>query len=401
MKKRVYSAYTGPGGRQAPSPGQTILGTFAIGVRHFAQGGLVRPGSILLLNSAAASKSGDLALVSLSNGFHLTGQGTLSMDYGEYPHPDGYIQVFDRQAALAIINAIAVEKQSDPDWPGIRVSIGHPGHPGFKETDDAAHAWCLNAVASDSGITFQPEWDEEDGAKLRKKYRWFSPEWLCKKIAGNRVRPFVVTALGLTNRAVIKRARVNAETRNGGRNMDKELLLMLSLAEDAGEEMVREAVKALKSHISWLETRITELEATITNLSGERDTVTAANAEQKTKLEEATVALSNARKAHAGALLDQAMFDGRVPPGARAAWEQEFAQDHAATVLKLVNAKAVMKTGSEVASQGARGKAGESPREQIIALVNAEKAKLGDVPDAHLRATLRVKAAHPELFAAE
>ena len=337
----------------------------------------------------------------LVNSFRLTNGGWMVVPFGLHDHPEGYVQTLDETSAQVLVENLRANLEKDSEWPGLPITIGHPGHPGFEDTDGSAYGWIKHATmnADSRELRLKPEWNE-DGLKLiqNKRFVYFSPEWAVRRIRGIHVAPEELHAVGLTNKPVIKTVRPLANSKppkEEDKTMWKELLKLLGLKEDATENQAVEAVTALKTQISEITNEKNTLDVGKTNAD-------AAVAAATQKLQEATdeinrikEELTTERDAHVETLLDVANSDGRVPAGARKAWKDRFAADHKGTLAVLANATPVMNTASRTATQGGRDKTTPSHREEIITLMNAEKKKGIDQHTAFAR----VRRARPELFA--
>lgn len=172
---------------------------------------------------------------------------------------------------------------------------------------------------------------------------------------------------------------------------DKLLALLktrgVELAADANDDAIVEAYQGEFGKAATQANDLAAKDAEVVSLKGEAEAA-------KTKEVATAAALANERTERRKTLLDQALADGRVPPAARAAWEAEFDKDFAGTVVKLANARPVIKTAGRTDGDGGR-QPGQDGIARILALVNEEMKATGTDYDA---AFGRVRARRPELF---
>ncbi len=159
-------------------------------------------------------------------------------------------QVIDEKA----VTSMAAGFQADGE---LLVDYDHASLDEDKPSEAAG--WIREVEARSDGLYAKIEWtDTGSAAVTNKRYRYVSPVWNrneCEEVGKNRVRPLRMDSLALTNvpnlkgmRPLSNRGTVD-EPQNirAGEQQMKELITLLGLAVDATDQMVVDAVKALKT----------------------------------------------------------------------------------------------------------------------------------------------------------
>lgn len=298
----------------------------------------------------------------------------LFIPYGDYPIEldDGrtVVQRFTPAAGTRIAESLANEMKGGKSK-GIPIYMGHPDVPALaaRYPDKRAYGWIASAAAEAEGLALTPAWNEEPG----DHFSHISPYW------GVTRKGYEVAALwsvALINNPNIKELRLPNESADGkgeDEEMNKELLALLGLGEDADEAAVVAKVQALKD----------ENAALATKLDASKGETTAAQ-----------TGMANERQARIGLVLDTAIERGQITAAGRPAWEKKL-QDAAAfdaTLVALANEK-VIKTESKTDGL----KKPPASHSDVIALAN-EKVKASGNKLSFIKAYAQVKVEHPEYF---
>lgn len=121
-----------------------------------------------------------------------------------------------------------------------------------KQRTNEAAGWVKAAEARDDGLWLAVEWTRTALSKIKEKaYRYFSPEY-SDEWTDNQKRKWqdVIFGGALTNRPFLKNILpINLSETNtdgGPSSMNKEMLELLGLPEDASEDAIKEALTKLK-----------------------------------------------------------------------------------------------------------------------------------------------------------
>ena len=312
-------------------------------------------------NEAAAVKAADFS--------------RMFIPYGDYPIEldDGsvVVQHFTPSSATRIAAALANEMKTGKSK-GIPVYQGHPDVPALaaRYPDKRAYGWVTEAVAEKDGLALVAAWNEEPG----DHFSHISPYW------GVTRKNYEVAALwsvALINNPNIKELRLPNESADGKGEeeaMDKELLTLLGLGEDADQKAVNAKVQTLVDENTGLKTKLEASKAETTT---------------------AQTGLANERAARIGVVLDTAIERGQITAAGRPAWEKRLANEKEfdAALVALANEKAVKTEGR---SDGLRKP--PASHSDVIALANEKVQKSGG-KISFLKAYGEVKKEHPEYFA--
>ena len=125
---------------------------------------------------------------------------------GEFPHPSGVTQVIDDKAVSAMASAFDPARRILIDFDHYSDLTNDQREKvlaaGVQLPSEAA-GWITSVRAGDKGLMGQIETTPVGAEKLaNKQYRFLSPVWRrrdCDRIDGDRVRPLVLSKVGLTN----------------------------------------------------------------------------------------------------------------------------------------------------------------------------------------------------------
>lgn len=247
----------------------------------------------------------------------------------------------------------------------------------------------------------------DEGAELvdGKKFVALSPYWTANEVqteGGKTIySPAIFRSAGLTNRPNLPVRHLMNEKKE--HNMEKSKIIAwlagqgVQIANEATDEQVLAALNTLgetlktqkatlaneQTKVAVLEPKANTLEATVTQLKGERDT--------------AQTAFANERKARRDELIDQAVKEGRVLEADRAAWQQKLDANFANESQALAKVVKVIKTESTVGDIGGRkvNLANAQERQAALQAAVSERIAKGVGYDA---AWLAVKRECPALF---
>jgi len=299
----------------------------------------------------------------------------LFIPYGDYPIEleDGgtVVQHFTPASGLRIAENLANEMKTGKSK-GIPVYQGHPDVPGLaaRYPDKRAYGWITEAVAEKDGLALIAAWNEAPG----DHFSHISPYW---GVTRKHYEVGTLWSVALVNNPNIKELRLPNESADGKgeeETMDKELLTLLGLGEDADAKAACAKVQALKDENAALTTKLD-----------------ASKAETAT----AQTGLANERAARIGLALDTAIERGQITAAGRPAWEKRLANEKEfdAALVALANEKAVKTEGR---SDGL--KKPPASHSDVIALANEKVQKAGG-KISFLKAYGEVKKEHPEYFA--
>jgi hypothetical protein len=341
-----------------------------------------------LISLANESTSPDrVPLVGLSNAISTdAGDGWALIPYGEWPHAEG-LQRFGKADAEEMVGYFRnTWNRIKRAVVGMPIFRGHPDLPALANQypDKTTYGSIADMEARDEGLAIKPILTEAGALLVNEKgLNHFSPHWLAKKLGVERGRqvyaPALLVSIGLTDRPNIPGTSLVNEQPELTPIMKQLLLQLLAalgrpLANEATDEQITTgATEAL--------TVATELSARPepTALANEQTARTTAETElaaTKTKLTEAETALANERtalanerKAHATALVNTAVAEGRITEAQKPVWQTRLERDFATESTALANEKGAVKTHGRTAGMGAR-KQTSGAATQFTALVN-------------------------------
>jgi hypothetical protein len=167
----------------------------------------------------------------------------IEIPFGNHQHKEG-TQVVDKESAQAML-ANFTEAAKSKRFAGLPIYVGHPDHPDFsaRYPDSASKGWIKELDVTPSALRLRTVWNAT-GAQLvaDEAYKYFSPTWGVMPVPGHRgaYRPMRLKSIGLTNEPNIGVMPLTNEKENPMQILPPWLVKLLGLAEDAGEETVKE-----------------------------------------------------------------------------------------------------------------------------------------------------------------
>jgi len=285
-------------------------------------------------------------------------------------------EVFDRKGAERIAADLAgrIGKKGCKGFP---VYHGHPDVPAVaaKYPMKSAVGWVTAVEPGEEAAVFRVRWLENPG----EGFSHVSPYWAgTYDSSKNTLTVSQFLSLGLTNKPDYEEMSLPHEEPEDNhekeRRMDpKAIAKLLGLPDTATEEEIMGAVEAALKAKAEAE---------------------AGAAAEKAAAEQAAKELEHERKANRGAILDQAVKDGRITAAERGVWDGRIAHEaNRATELAALAALPVKVKAAPVAKAVP---AANPNRESIVALAH-EKMR-GDKSLDFNGAYLAVKAERPELW---
>lgn len=125
-------------------------------------------------------------------------------EYGDWPHPQG-LQRFTRESAEGLVRHFkSLRGRLARKFGGLPIYIGHPDDEHFAgqsgHTDTRAYAWIDALEARPDGLYILPRWSDAGQNLLRNAfYKFLSPRWAMKPLAGGVFEPVRLISVGLTN----------------------------------------------------------------------------------------------------------------------------------------------------------------------------------------------------------
>jgi len=357
---------------------------------------------------------------SISPAFQLTRDGDLFIPYGDYKHSRG-LQRFTPESARAMANFFV----NPPAWVrkawswfsneplGVPVYIGHPDVPGMegKYPDKAAYGWVNSLEPQDAGMLVKVKWGADGRAMIEDgRYRYHSPYWFGNPDGKGAYLIDFLRSIGLTNTPNMPVPAIANEQSGNPANpptkptMNKQLLKLLGLAEDADEAAFENAVTTLHGECATLRTENTTLKTAKTGLENDLNTA-------RTALGTSQAETKAAREARVGAHLDRMVTEGRVIPADRDAQLTRItglANDAEITAeLNKLSAEEpkLKQAGKTDGAAKDRGRITNAPSERSVGIANAVDAELAEVSKtiadpqkAYDAAFARARQKHPQLF---
>jgi len=410
---QLWTVHTGPASKRpqnapeplrAPTPAKTdathLQGHSAEMQGHSAA--ILADCGLCAANAAASApdRAANAATIT-APGFTILQEDGLFVPFGEFPHDVG-IQRFDPEAA----NALIAELAANPD--GVPVYRGHPDVPGMAEDwpDKDAKGWSASAeITQHNGIPgcrFRVKYNDDGLDIIRQaKLKFPSPFWRLKAVGkaanGQRiVAPVALISIGLVNNPNIPVPAVaNSGTpkpQPGGQSanekeiaMREKLIAMLQAASvEVPEGATDEQLLAL-------------VQQTISSANEETEEEKQKAAEAVAKAEAEKENAANARKTAAGAIVDLAITQGRLPQAKRDEWLGKFETNFAAAnsaieVLDPIIPVNASRTGNLASRQkgiNAEELDAANARKEFLCLVDQEQSRLGTLMGANSRAKVR------------
>lgn len=321
----------------------------------------------------------DIAIANAIGGsdavFEVQQDGTFFVPYGKYQHGKG-LQVFDKESAQAM-QATANGLLSKAA--GIPIYAGHPDVPGRPDSNPAAPAlgWIDNIDVSDDGARFTHRLNKRGKEAIENaEFRFYSPYWLLRKIAGGALQPMRLLSMGLTNNPRIPVPAIANDQDKESKTMTDAQLKAIGLEPGATEEAINARLATLTKAENDATTEKARADKAQADLDAANESVTAAN-DRANKARD--VLVDNA--------LDRAVLKSRLTEADRATRRTEL--------LAIENDDDLQKELTQM-------EAGKSvlPKTQIGDLSGARAAAAAE-NDAPARTQKRRDAVHAELTAIE
>lgn len=385
---------------------------------------------LLLANNATA----DLSIFGLPNSLDVTmdENGWTTIPYGMWPHDKGY-QRFGMKQAEAIVDAFkSLAGKFKRVIVGLPVFKGHPDNPEFanKYRDKTEYGQVADMEANDDGLRLRQVLSNGGSQLVSNGLDRISPNWYVRDTGETKngrpiYEPTSIKSVGLVDKPNIPNLSL-VNHASPSTPMNKELLKLLGLADDATDEQISTAVTALSKRPTEVELANVKneksvLETKVTELTKDRDS-------EKNRADLGAQALANEKTSRIKTSLDAAIKSGKIVAADRASWEKMLAVDVEVGLKLLGNAKPTIKTIARVDSATAAeadrkareafangGADGADPEadgnatavgnaKRIRGLMADEMKVLGDcMPNLkgnakYNRAWANLKKAHPNLF---
>jgi len=215
-----------------------------------------------------------IARLGLAHGFRLPHDGWVHIaPRGSFDHPSGIVQVLDDEAIRQIVDAFNHEASGE-NFPGLLVDFDHFSHDGSKPSEAAG--WISGLAARPDGLWARVRWSDAGDAAVRGgRYRLVSPVWngaegvFWPEAGATRFRPGRLDRVALTNdpnltglvpltnRHADPATQPNSQQENN-MNYRDELLRLLELSADAGDDAIAAALEELAERLRQLEELETE-----------------------------------------------------------------------------------------------------------------------------------------------
>jgi hypothetical protein len=310
--------------------------------------------------------------------------------YGDYPgmasipQPDGSLrrvhalQRLDPQAAESMVrNFKSLWGRVKQYITGTPIYLGHPDGlgVGHKYPDKTPKGMFTDIEARAAGLFGKPVFTNE-GLELLGKFPALSGRWTAEEIGeeerdGQRVkvfRPDVLKSAGLTDKPNLPVELLNEfeaaeQGQPKGRIMKKEKLLALlkkhgvELANDATDEQIEQAFDKLGADGKKLGDITNERDTLNTQLTAEKETAKTKDNTITTLTQErdkAKTDFTNERAAHRDALLDVALYEGRITPAEKGEWQKKLDTDFVNERANLLKRAPVTRTTTQTGDLGQR-----------------------------------------------
>jgi phage I-like protein len=307
--------------------------------------------------------------------------------YGDFPGkailrlPNGdlekveAIQRVDRQAADDMVaefkSLIGTAKRFVR---GRKLFVGHPDVPGIANDypDKSPKGVFVDLEARADGLYGKPVLTEEGSDLIENQsYKALSPYWTANEAGpenGRRIfRPNLFKSAGLTNRPQLPVKHLMNEAGKPTTTMDRTKLIALlrelgiTLANEAAEDQITEALKQLGAKAATLANEKTESETKVANQKTEinRQTTEIGNLKSEisnlqSRASAAESAFSNERKGRIDTLLDHAITEGRITAAQRPEWASKLDTNFANEAPALTKLAPALKTRSSTGDLGQR-----------------------------------------------
>ena len=261
------------------------------------------------LFATVRSCANDLAIANALGGsdavFEVQQDGSFFVPFGKYSHEKG-LQIFDKAAAEALQSAAnsLLTKAA-----GIPIYAGHPDVKGRPDTNPAAPAygWIDGIEIENDGAKFLHRLNKRGQEAVENAdFRYYSPHWLLKKVAGG-LSPVRLLSMGLTNNPRIPVPAIANDQDHQEKTMTEAQLRAIGLEPGATEDAINARLAELGSAANDLVTVTARAVQAEADLVAARTATTAAN-------DRATAA----REILVDATLERAVLAGRITEADRA-----------------------------------------------------------------------------------
>jgi hypothetical protein len=263
---------------------------------------IIRPGGLV-------SSANDLSIANAIGGsdavFEVQQDGSFFVPFGKYSHEKG-LQIFDKAAAEALqaaANSLLTKAA------GIPIYAGHPDVKGRPDSNPAAPAygWIDGIEIENDGAKFLHRLNKRgQEAVANADFRFYSPHWLLKKVAGG-LSPVRLLSMGLTNNPRIPVPAIANDQDHQDKTMTEAQLRAIGLEPGATEDAIDARLAELGSAANDLVTVTARAVQAEADLGAARTEIAAAN-------DRATAA----RSALVDSALDRAVLSGRITEADRA-----------------------------------------------------------------------------------
>lgn len=320
--------------------------------------------------------------------------------YGEHVHSGGgrkIRQIFTKSAAKAIVEnfrAKAAELAGKVSGAfALPLYVGHPDDHQWaanaKTVDTRAHGWIHELEAREDGLWMLPKWAATGQEILANAhYRYLSPRWILRQLAGSDYIPFRLESVGLTNQPnIIGDAIANEQPQkdNDMKEMIKLLMAKLGFTSQDIEAVSNEAEgapapEAVGAALDAILTAKAEAETTLANeqtaLKEAQDKLKAADEAKQA----AETTLANERKARVEAIVENALLAGKITAAEKVTLSNELAADFDARLQKLAVQAPKVKTAPVEKDYG-KHQEGLNRKDAIMTAANEVCTKRGLKPE--------------------
>lgn len=243
-------------------------------------------------------------------------------------------------AALMVSEFNSVRGKLGRLFRGAPVYRGHPDVDPKQYPDDRRRGKIVELEARGDGLWGKAEWNSLGQENVDQGY-WLYPSPYWDAPGGQKqFTPDRLISVGLTNTPRIVTSEPIANSDDDNQLMDRQqLIAALGLPDEATDEEILAAIKALQDNADTPEgkAKLEEVENSLKTAESERES--AENAKDT-----AETALKDVRKAYANSLIDAAVSDSRIAEADREEQENAFAADFDAAEKALKAMKPTLNT---------------------------------------------------------